>query len=489
MNERSNRNYRARRHIGQASSSNHYHNNRSIYHHGHPADSYSTSNYRHPSTTTTTTTSTEPSISLTDQSSNDCAISMCYSYLIAIFSSFLVVLGIYLSLTRFNVHYLYISLLGLSTVAIGACTYCIGNIRSSQLAKRKQRVNYTPELISDNSQSNIGRINDNPTRQQQITTRALSNNHTSNLALESSQVATNLNVVNENNGTLSDQQLSTLSEPQANSLNERATISNTVQNDNLDLRNENAIIVISPQINQQADQVDSDDRAGSTHETSQLERLSISSRSPQSPETVSEDFLSSTGLLENQVSLSEQRHSEPSHDRATGNGDKSNALYQPVAHASSQLDSSPSDINNLEKNGPSCSMTENASPSGENPQSANDNESAPSANLVDVTFEDTSIDQDAPSQGTSAEPSTDLINLQHQPKSNCGLLMTGNEEHQVTRRRAQNHERNANLRRTLVMGLSGEEEMIEIDEDDLDNMSIPPPSYDSVAASSRQRGA
>jgi len=38
------------------------------------------------------------------------------------------------------------------------------------------------------------------------------------------------------------------------------------------------------------------------------------------------------------------------------------------------------------------------------------------------------------------------------------------------------------MRRTLVMGLSGEEEVIEINEEDLDEMSDLPPPYESIGS-------
>lgn len=70
--------------------------------------------------------------------------------------------------------------------------------------------------------------------------------------------------------------------------------------------------------------------------------------------------------------------------------------------------------------------------------------------------------------------------------SNGGLVPSDATD-SAALRKSTHRQRQANLRRTLVMGLGGEEEMIEIDEDDLDNMSILPPPYESIAGESVDR--
>lgn len=80
---------------------------------------------------------------------------------------------------------------------------------------------------------------------------------------------------------------------------------------------------------------------------------------------------------------------------------------------------------------------------------------------------------------------TDLIKLQNQSPSNDNDNVPSSITNQrPTRERKEstdNRAHRAALRRTLVMGLSGEEEVIEINEEDLDNMSVLPPSYESIA--------
>lgn len=71
---------------------------------------------------------------------SECNLSICYSYMLAAISSIMVVVGIYLSLTRFNLNYLYLSLAGLMLVALGACLYCIGRIQLNRKARRKLRL-------------------------------------------------------------------------------------------------------------------------------------------------------------------------------------------------------------------------------------------------------------------------------------------------------------------------------------------------------------
>lgn len=95
------------------------------------------------------------------------------------------------------------------------------------------------------------------------------------------------------------------------------------------------------------------------------------------------------------------------------------------------------------------------------------------------------------SAGEQLQNSDDLTNtssspISQQSSSGSGGLRPSDATDSAAVRKnvssSSRQQRQANLRQTLVMGLGGEEEMIEIDEDDLDNMSILPPPYESIAA-------
>lgn len=83
----------------------------------------------------------------------------------------------------------------------------------------------------------------------------------------------------------------------------------------------------------------------------------------------------------------------------------------------------------------------------------------------------------------------DLINLQSTssapaptaPAASSNLAVSDSTEMARRKSAPSARQRAAHLRRTMVLGLSGEEEMIEIDEDDLDNESVLPPSYESIS--------
>lgn len=71
------------------------------------------------------------------QADNNCENPLCFSYLIAILSSLLVVSGLYLSLTKLDLRFLYLSLAGLLSVFFSACLFCIGRLKTNQKSRRK----------------------------------------------------------------------------------------------------------------------------------------------------------------------------------------------------------------------------------------------------------------------------------------------------------------------------------------------------------------
>lgn len=437
MNERSRRQQHQSRHrsglAGSASSqSNH---NRSLYQ-GHPSDNYSTSNYRHPSTTTTTTSTTTTTLD-TLQSDDECFSSICYSYLIAIVSSFLVVLGIYLSLTKFNIRYLYISLVGLLIEAISACIYCVSNIHSSKLARRKQRVNLQ-ESHGARTDRDGGNNLSNLTRQQEIATITdILNNRTLTTTNDVANANDSSAITNDNGleSAQNDRQINPLvtqNDPQTSSSEIQQL--NSVNNELPDQVN---ISIPAMEESQQDDQIDSVLSSTSTQNTSSklLPKRSNSSDSPDNPSSLAS-------------SDNNQNHS-------ASNQCSSNMVS--LIHVSTSNSENDTDVALNSVLGDPTQKTKME------PQSSNST--------------------DNPEQASN--PPIDLINLDHENSrgySNPSAALPATEPSVPRRNVSKTNHNRANLRRTLVMGLSGEEEMIEIDEDDLDNMSILPPTYESIAA-------
>lgn len=468
MNERNRRNHQHSRRpfhneLHSTSSQNPV-NHRSIFH-GQTPD---------PSTTTTTTTTTTTNTTITNpsednsQSSDECPISICYSYLIAIVSSFLVVLGIYLALTRFTTKYLYISLLGLSIEAFGACFYCLSNIRSSKLARRKQRIN-SEDFVPGSNSSELGNNNNNLesqlTRQQQINTithilsnRALTSNVVDNEATDNNNESNPSAIVSDSvviQGIDQESPTQThVNDTHIDNSQESTNVENQRNNENLS-KTTNHASSTSPE-----DQTDNSLIVCSTSTTQgSLEQLPKNNRClQQSPEAESGNFLSSTNLLEGQQTL----------------------------------DVEPVEVNENATNPAQCLAIQ------QNDISLNEPiQSTSSENLIDITSNSSSLTivthpvNKTHTLQSSNSNDLDLINLQHQ--SNTASIAHSSSvtaaEPQVESRKLKPNQsqRPANIRRTLIMGIGGEEEMIEIDEEDLDNMSILPPSYESVVSTSKNQ--
>lgn len=449
----------------------------------------------------TTTTTTGPSSIASSQSSSDCAISIFYSYLVAIASSFLVVLGIYLALTKFNFSFLYISLLGLSIEAIGACIYCISNIRSNHLAKRKQRITSNEFTLHNGLNSN--RVENNVTRQQQ----------------HQQQINTITHILNNAtiNPTIND------NSRDANTPTQTAILANTSttsrENSNGgggDLGSSIIVIQTKSRPRQPGEPPESIvPCSSSSTQNSTIDQLpELARRQQQSPEALSDDFQSSTGLLEGQPEslvaeqLQQQQQQQQidntpiqsNHaDQIDGDGitgdnqiiNQSQLSINMVSQFNSQLGDKNTSIAGKprDKNSPSnASNNENERPeivpeSVQSTSTTNIAEIAISANMTRSQIPTA----DGP-ESTNFNESSDLIDLR--PGNSNGSLVASEpivEPKLARRRQAQEggQQRPSNIRRTLVMGLSGEEEMIEIDEEDLDNMSILPPPYESIATNTR----
>lgn len=366
-----------------------------------------------------------------------CSLVICYSYLIAIFSSFLVVLGIYLSLTKFNARFLYLSLAGLSIEALGACLYCINNIHKSKLAQYKQTTDdfnlESNEVSSPNAAIPVSQRPSMSRQQQQARnlTHILMNRTLNQSAIPPDDS------ISRDNGRRPPANLTSPTDVQSTSGNPQPSSSS---NDH------------QPFGNRRSDDLQ--------HEASA------------DNQTLYQDALSHSFELEATTNDNEQlpRSDQPTCQDSTDNSNalatsQSRKLSEQTQHDPNQNDNdAPGSHDNSAQLGKEISG-----------QPATDSESRPYA-----------IDQvDLTSQQTVAPPATEE---QHQaidaPQAIArgSLSPTSSQASESSNSHGRNrNSRHSNVRRTLVMGLSGEEEVIEIDEEDLDNMSILPPSYESIA--------
>lgn len=493
MNERPRRQHQARRQSQFSASSlnGQYHqgNNRSIYH-AHPTDNYSSSNYRHPSTTTTTT---NPSSSIGSEVEESCKVSICYSYLIAMFSSVLVVLGIYLSVTKFNVRYLFISLLGISIEAVGACIYCVSNIIASKSARRKQRINSDDLILNSgsNTENNIlnNAIGANSNRQQQINTithilsnRTLTNNNNNH----------DNDTIHENNTTAinNNTQLLKLDQSQSTDIQSNAPVNieplnQTSARGDSAMRSENLNLVISSNghadVSSRRDQVD----FITVCATRPLQSIKSENSSeithcqPSPGGTSNEECLSTTVLLADDRSRLQPTNSTQNQPTNTSTetgstGHDDTATTSQTSNLALQIDSQPNQAGGNVVNTPDGISI---------PETHGSADQQPVITAGTVPAVDGALSA-KPVAGADrqAEESSDLINLE--PRGGPNLIVVGetNDGQAIVRRspQVQSQQRAAHLRRTLVMGLGGEEELIEVNEEDLDNMSVLPPSYESI---------
>jgi len=360
-------------------------------------------------------------------------------------------------LTRFDVRFLYISIIGFLIEAIGACIYCVSNIRSSKLARRKQRVNSDEYIL--NASGNIVTNDNVDSGNHQITTithilssRALASGNTSSCS--------NLDRSNEN-------------EPQ------------TIYDHTNDLHQEQTPSSARMPVNEidSADPIEAPisptslpDGSKSSHGVPStplvLDQPSMNLFSNDTPDPTSDDYLSSAHLLGEPPKPIQQVDSTAANPEASlervivDNYDNHN---DSDLGSDSRLISIPHESQNLTKN-------------------SEDVPTMHDQNQVEVVvMRPASILQENPtvytSLSNSAQANIDTSDLMN-PQS---LDNFPTEVQAAQKKPPQNRNRTPNLRRTLVMGLSGEEEMIEIDEEDLDNMSILPPSYDSITTPDRAK--
>lgn len=383
--------------------------------------------------------------SLVTSGSDGCTSTICYSYLIAIVSSFLVVLGLYLSLTQFKASYLLISLAGLSIETIGACIYCVSNIRSSRQARRKQRPHTTSIVTSSTNNNNLRQLNNtsrNAIECQITSASAQRQDTTPNLetigALANgshlSDAATAINI----NEDCSSQQPPTIDTLSVN----MQSILDTTQDPSIARFDEAALISVTGNLDPPVASAPPSDQTDfvspcfdasleqsirdnfilpkpASDPANQQDKVNVGDTRPDSSEPTASTSTSIIVDMSPQMSSPTSSESSPGHQRSSTSINSGSAL------------ASQSDLND-------SSSIPNRDVTVESPRSAG---------LV------------------ATDPNSDVrrktkVNLRQQqlarPKPN-------------------------NWRRTVVLGPSGEEEEIEIDEEDLDNMSILPPSYDSIA--------
>lgn len=410
--------------------------------------------YRNSSEVTHPSTST----SSNSQVSGGCECSICYSYLIAIGSSFLIVLGIYLALTKFNPSYLYISLVGLLSVAISACIYCAGNILKSKMARRKQRLdssNYVPNgghttNIHQNTQQQAAQI----TRGSHI----LSNGNIVRPQSESLNVHNNINS-NSNEFEPATQRYSS----------DLPDSSSQVASSHVREHNANRVVIDSQ----------SDQRCNSSCNDNRPKLPTTACQQP--PQSQVDTITHSLGTTSQDASVASAQASsnsraklEPhritiSHNE-TGESKTNQALIgnhhriQPVEIIDDGCDNEKTTSTDLE-------------------------------NLTRIEREAVLAVPEEPAQQQAVAQSIVMIEMNHSPGSsqrenttqqsqlNIGGLIATDSNSTPARKttaEAMSPRRAANIRRTLVMGISGEEEVIEIDEEDLDNMSVLPPPYESI---------
>lgn len=386
-------------------------------------------------------------------------------------------------MTRFNIRYLYISLVGLLFEAIGACGYCLSNIQTNTSARRKTTINSNDfiHLSANNNSGNSLLYNqthrtsipssDQPNVQQRQPpsggTIILSNGTLTGRTSMDGAVLSNQNANNDESGSATiviedasaGPNLSNPRTDQATDVTQSAENRDNVDSSNIPSSNENSITILASNNPNQVSSVTQFNelpknqvfQAGSAGETS--------------------DFSSATSLLGNHRAQEEEESEAQNENR-----------HQLIA-----ADGEPvlTQVNISQISDKASSSSSSASNSGNH-------------QIIDIA----KIQAAAPQRTCIADgrPTNRDHNHQTKPLQNSDLnsspphshtsnLIPSDASDSAAVRKTAARQRQANLRRTLVMGLGGEEEMIEIDEDDLDNMSILPPPYESIAGDSSAAAA
>lgn len=473
-------------------------------------------------------------------------LSIFYSYMIAICSSFLVVLGIYLALTRIDAHFLYISILGLFIEAFSACIFCISNFHTSKVARRKERINSNEFIIMggqyglDNQQVSTQmhpRSVVNPTHM--LTNQDVANivppsetgDNTTNVSPNppSGQVQPpdDNNSIIENNVPTSDrvQQGGTIESWHTTSttildgsiipLNSKSKIisqgsnlsqltspivgtqSELPKNDNND-DNTNINTIDNGNNNNITNNNNEDDIAGYQNKQipgpSSLQNESLTTNThditPLNPEKTDVTNPSIDSSMIQQVAANNQNQNEDENQEQASDNQhlvNSSLINKDIKRCDRRIQEDCDD-RNQNKVATSSTQAIKCSELSEQQSTSLSGEVATITNVItDSTHvldnvNNLTVPGDNDGNNSEVNCDTRLADARSlsSPQRSSGLIVS-DPQSPVS---PNTNKRPINSRRTLVMGLSGQEELIEIDEEDLDEMSILPPSYDSIVGPS-----
>jgi len=363
-----------------------------------------------------------------EQSVGFVSTSIWYSCLFSILSSFLVVSGIYFSLTKFDARFLFISVSGFLMIAVVSCVDCMSNLVKSKKAQHKQ-----PSRVISGDRNQIETSHARVTRQQPNRTVA--------------------NILT--NGTLNSSAILPSSASHSDRIERREDIINI---DGQNTQTENVLGAI----------VDGDNQM-------------IEIQTPDTALDIQSDTTSKTAQPPTQIS------SEQTRKNYAQSPVSAHRLHDSEIPQNQRLPDNETFVNTqpLEP-----TNTDNLIP----PTSPNTE-----AHTTDNIEQDTVVSE-RPSgerilyptrtRPTFSQPGETIDSRQDDSlQDSAASDLRDGPESQITQSRAvTNHltpRRNGripNMRRTLVMGLSGEEEVIEINEEDLDEMSDLPPPYESIGS-------
>lgn len=356
------------------------------------------------------------------QSQDNCENPLCYSYLVAIVSSILVVTGLYLTLTRLDLRYLYLSLAGFLFVLFGACLYCVGTLKGNQSPTRKFSALPQQFVSSTSSQSNNQ-------HQPPRSTLLLTNRHM---------------MLNDGGSTLnSNSELSV-------AIDGSEDTSQLIRSSQSNQPPLSTAVSLIPNISQENTRIEGQSSSQNQNQPSNFDffqaQKSTSSNDPRTAHQVLKSLTDITNeQTKNEQDLIKESFSQPTNNHDQISSTNASKNVRDGINTSVQVNTTDAEQHI------GCSSKFISSSSSNQEQSLVAIQAVPQH---PKTSEETNIDMDQDNVDSA----------------NCVV------DNQARIRPT----RQGNLRRTLVMGLSGEQEVIEIDEDDIDKMSIMPPPYESL---------
>ena len=405
-------------------------------------------------------------------------LAICYSYLIAILSSILVVLGIYLSLTRFNARFLYISLGGILLECLSACIYCMSNIRQSRRAHHKQQ---SRDLFTLNNSNNLVHSSPRQATSRQQSARAapfssMPNGESLNSTAITSTTARSAESQQLNGQLRSQQQQVSIDNrdfgeiEEGNEASPHGSANLRIQNggqttgsNSLD-SGSNAPLnprPSTPSLHQTPDSLSIQDKTIGHDEGRQEDRRERFANTVTTEQANRSELMT---LQSNDTSQAVQ------HDLPDSSNQPTSQQLAIPSH-NNNYSSEVGDNTQLAPTSTTNSLPETHPNAGENSRAlpmSSDIEQSQTDDLIPPTTSNDGVVGAA--EGNNAQSNDQQVASPSQPvRRRMSALASGRNRRQV------------NTRRTLVMGLSGEEEVIEINEADLDDMSVLPPPYESIA--------